>query len=222
MLAIAGGKGGCGKTTTTLGLAGALARRGFDPLVVDGDCDMPDIHHRVDLDRPGGIDSVADGETLVTAASHCPALPGVAILTGGKRDSLDAALRRAENWRGPVLVDCAAGTNPDSVRPLRYADRSLVVSTDQPQCIEDAEMTRTIARRLSAPPAGVLLRMTTPHAPGMLPDGWVVAGRIPPAESPLESPRVRHEYWSLSREIFPLEVDSRAERAGVTPSQQRY
>src|SRR6056297_615748 len=55
MLAIAGGKGGCGKTTTAVGLARAFASLGADPLVVDADLDMPDLHHRTGVDREPGI-----------------------------------------------------------------------------------------------------------------------------------------------------------------------
>ncbi|MFW6000490.1 MAG: AAA family ATPase, partial [Halorubrum sp.] len=39
MIAVAGGKGGSGKTTTTLGLARALSRRGAPVVAADADWD---------------------------------------------------------------------------------------------------------------------------------------------------------------------------------------
>lgn len=43
MLAVAGGKGGSGKTTTTVGLARALARRGASVVAADADWDLPNL-----------------------------------------------------------------------------------------------------------------------------------------------------------------------------------
>jgi septum site-determining protein MinD len=54
MLVIAGGKGGCGKTTTALGLAAVLAERGAPAVVADADRDMPDLHALAGVRRPGG------------------------------------------------------------------------------------------------------------------------------------------------------------------------
>ena len=44
MIAVAGGKGGSGKTTTTLGLARALSRRGAPVVAADADWDLPNLH----------------------------------------------------------------------------------------------------------------------------------------------------------------------------------
>lgn len=43
MLAVAGGKGGSGKTTTTVGLARALVRRGASVVAADADWDLPNL-----------------------------------------------------------------------------------------------------------------------------------------------------------------------------------
>ncbi|MFC6733023.1 MULTISPECIES: ParA family protein [unclassified Haladaptatus] len=69
MLAVAGGKGSCGKTTTTLGLARALARHGHDVVAVDTDTAMPNLHAVADVDREPGLPALERGATL-QAASH--------------------------------------------------------------------------------------------------------------------------------------------------------
>ena len=200
MIAITGGKGGCGKTTTTLGLANALARSGQNPLVVDGDCDMPDVHHRLGVARCGGVDELASGRPIQRVVARSNKLPGVSLVTGGRRGNLDAALRRLVSWHGPVLVDCAAGVNADSLRPLRHAQRSVVVSTDQPQCIEDTARTIEIAQRLSAPPVGVVLRETT-GSDCTLPGHWTVLGTLPRVDRPLESLHLHTEFVTIANTI---------------------
>lgn len=202
MLAIAGGKGGCGKTTTALGLAAAHARQGADTLVVDADCDMPDVHHRASVPHSPGVDAVADGAGLNEAVHRSPTTPGVWILPAGRRRNLETALRLVERWRGPVLVDCPAGTNPDATLPLRHADATLVVSTDQPQCLEDAETTREIARSVGAPAVGVIIRNIDTGSRDRIPPDWKLLTRVPSVDTPLASSRVREEWLSVSNTII--------------------
>ena len=63
MLAVAGGKGGVGRTTTTLGLAAAAARVGYAPVVVDANRDCPDLARRATVD-PAGVETLAAGGSL--------------------------------------------------------------------------------------------------------------------------------------------------------------
>ncbi|WP_267162462.1 MinD/ParA family ATP-binding protein [Halovenus salina] len=209
MLAFAGGKGGCGKTTTTLGVAAALGRCGADPLVVDGDCDMPDVHHRLGLPRDEGIDALARGRPLRAVTSRTDALPGVSVVQGGKREALEPALRRAQPWDGPVLVDCGAGTNPDAVTPLRHAERAIIVSTDQPQCIEDAETTRRIAWRLDTSVAGVVVRRSvqagaddTVSTRRRIPPEWHILGDVPVADTPLEDDSTMDVFQTIAAAVY--------------------
>lgn len=231
MLAITGGKGGCGKTTTALGLAGALAGQGYEPLVVDGDCDMPDVHHRLGLERAPGVDGFADGKSLTDCLVRPDQQSRIAVLTGGRREALNDALRTLTCWKGPVIVDCSAGTNRESLLPLRHADRAIVVSTDQPQCLEDAAITRTVARRLSAAVAGVLLRKTgssgresTRQLSGgaRIPSSWRVLGVLPPVNEPLNDERTVSTFRSTSTALYPPVTDrvksSRTKRQTARPA----
>ncbi|MHB9286139.1 MinD/ParA family protein [Halobacteriales archaeon Cl-PHB] len=159
MLAIAGGKGGCGKTTTTIGIGRALADLGYRPLLVDADLGMPDLHTRLDLDRDPGLDALGPDTPVEAVARERPAPSGVAVCpAGGATPPVADGLERTNTWEGPVLVDCPAGAGPDAAAPLRVASATVVVSTATATSLADAAKTAAMARTLDAPPACAVVR----------------------------------------------------------------
>lgn len=198
MLAIAGGKGGSGKTTTAAGLAWMLARRGADPILVDCDTDMPDLHHLLDGLRPGGVDRLAAGQRVERCCERSPTVPGVRCLTGGERSSVADALTRLAEWYDPVILDCPPGAGPDAVRPLRAANRVVLVSTDQSQALTDTAATARTARELDTRVLGLLLRETTSDAPAAWPDDSPILTRVDSVETPLENPQARAAWAKLA------------------------
>lgn len=162
MLAVAGGKGGCGKTTTTLGLALASARRGRTVLAVDADVDVPDLHRLAGLDvaatdRPGDV--VVSDERLAPEPRPVPGSPRVDVLPAGPAtvpDDLEARLRAARG-HNRVLVDCPAGAGRDAAVPLRAADRTLLVSTATDPSLRAAAKTAAMSRAVGTPVAGAVL-----------------------------------------------------------------
>ncbi len=198
MLAIAGGKGGSGKTTTAVGLAWMLARRGSDPIVVDCDTDMPDIHHLLDGLTPGGIDRLASGRTLEGSCEQSSTVPGVRCLTAGDRSNVSDALTRLTDWHDPVFLDCPPGAGPDAVRPLRHAHRVLLVSTDQQTAVTDTVRTARTARELGPGVLGAILRETSSGSVSEWPDESPLLGRVGSVEAPLEDPQVRAVWSALA------------------------
>jgi septum site-determining protein MinD len=210
MLAITGGKGGCGKTTTALGIARALLERGVDPLVVDADTDCPDVHLLADVDREPTWDALGDVAVLERVCRRAASLGGVAVLPAGKEESCAQALTRAKRWHGPVLVDCPAGAGPDAATPLRVTDRSLLASVAEPESLEDTAKSAAVARRLGATPAAAVLRSEEP--PERLPFECQPVIRIPrvavgaasgrAVESVLSHPGVAAAYHRVSRVLW--------------------
>lgn len=203
MLAIAGGKGGCGKTTTAVGIARALARRERSPLVVGADPDVPDLRRLVGVPPQPSTDALP-GRPLDRVVHRPADLPGVAAVPAGTPDRTVAALARAREWPGPVLVDCPPGCDGHVAAPLRACDRALVLTTDRPQSREDARKTARLVRNLGANLSGATVRLTgadtvEADSGGVLPP---VVARIPEAASPLSDPRTRSAYAGLARALF--------------------
>jgi len=166
-VAIAGGKGGCGKTTTTLGLALALVDRGHEPIVVDADVDIPDLHIRAGVAREPGIPAVAAGDRPVRALQPSTRYPGVSVLaTGTATTEVETALERVARTPRPVVIDCPAGAGPDVSAPLRAAHRSVVVTTTDPASRVDAAKTARMADTLGATPAATVRRARPEQADG--------------------------------------------------------
>jgi septum site-determining protein MinD len=201
MLAITGGKGGSGKTTTALGLAAALVRQGENPIVVDCDCDMPDLHHLLHIDRADGIDTLARGGSIAAACQSSTTVPGVRSITAGDRSNVDTALTQLADWHDTVILDCPPGTGPDAVRPLRHARQTLVVSTDQPQSLADAQTTAHTAREVGTDVAGLLVRKTSGSSQIRWSDESPLLARVDSVETPLSNPQIRARWSRLAQQL---------------------
>jgi len=210
MLAIAGGKGGSGKTTTALGLARALARRGRHPVVVDCDCDMPNLHHLANVEYRGGVDELAKGRTIEQALQNSTAVPGVRLLTAGDREHVETALRRVRSWHGPVILDCPPGIGPDAVRPLRFATETLLVTTDQPQSIADTQTTAQSASELDTSAVGVVVRLTEGETDSedrrhdetvRWPETVSLQTQVPTVGDPFDHPTVRQGWAEIATKL---------------------
>jgi len=174
MLAIAGGKGGCGKTTTTLRLATDLARRGRDVLAVDADRDMPDLHALAGVPNDPTVAELASDDDpdsgVASVARPVPGHPGVAVLPaapGVGRRELRRVLRRLEPTHRATLVDCPSGTGLAAVDPIRVAEGVLVVTTPSPASLRDATKTAAIARAVGTPVVCVAVTRTDAAPPGI-------------------------------------------------------
>lgn len=202
MLAIAGGAGGAGKTTTALGLARALPDR---VVVADADVDMPDLHHLAGLGRDQTLAAVADGRDPGVVARAWPGADGVAVVPAPTGD--DAVVPGLDRLRGTadaVLVDCPGGAGPDAAAPLRAADAALLVTTAEPRALRDATKTAATARALGTAVAGAVLTRAR-----RAPDGLVALldcpalGAVPDVDPPvLPDPDARGAYRRIARQLI--------------------
>lgn len=209
-VAVAGGKGGCGKTTTTLGLGRALRSAGHDPLAVDADTTMPDLAVTAGIaptasprvgSSPGARDDAGalghrDDHRMDWERDEAGlrvVRPTAATATG--TGAIERTLRACTTSAATTLVDCPAGAGRDAVTPLRLADRVVVVTLPTKRSVDDACKTAAMARAVGTPVAGVVVtRSTDPDARlSTVIDAPVLAG-VPPLDDPLRTAAGRRAF----------------------------
>lgn len=210
MLAIAGAKGGCGKTTTALGVAEAFARSGDASLVVDADRQLPNLHVIADVDRTPTVAAAEGPEDVTRVAQQVPGEPGVGILPAPLEDEsvdFEAALGRLHSDSTRTVVDCPSGAGPDVMEPLMASDRVLVVTTPSDRSVSAAETTIDIARRAGVPVAGLVVARA-PTVPEELATriDVPVLGAVPEADAPLTDESARSTYDEVARKLASSEA----------------
>jgi septum site-determining protein MinD len=175
--AIASGKGGVGKTTTTVNLGTALAGVGNRVVIVDVDLGMANLAGFVSLNAgETSLHDVLGGSATVDQATYELAngiwaipsgvdLDGYADVATEGLTSVIADLRERFDY---VLLDVGAGVSHETVLPLGLADATLLVSTTEPASIQDARKTVDLVGRAGGHVGGVVVtrtRSTDPVSP---------------------------------------------------------
>jgi septum site-determining protein MinD len=164
--AVASGKGGVGKTTTTVNLGTALASGGSRVAIVDADLGMANAAGFLGLDPDGPTlhDVLADEATVPEATYEVA--DGIAVLPGSPdleafaaidATGLDGVVDRLRDEFEYVLIDVGAGVSHEAVLPLGIADEVLVVSTPEPASAQDVRKTVELAETAGGSVAGLVV-----------------------------------------------------------------
>lgn len=199
-IVVAGAKGGSGKTTVSLGLAGAFSRTNREAVVVDADRQLPNLHVMAGLDREPTLSDLGRGTEVRDVVQRRPDDPDVGIIAAPRVDEpvdIRSRLERLDVGDRQLLVDCPSGFGPAAVDPLTAADAAVVVTTRSERSVDAAERTIEVAERLGTPVRGAIVSRSD-RVPDEIQSRLEVPvlGAVPEvgAENPLTAPAVRDAF----------------------------
>ena len=156
VIAVTSGKGGVGKTSTSVNLAISLAARGSRVILLDADLGLANVEVLLGLNSLYNLQHVISGEktlaqTLVEGPGGIWVAPGtsglarLADLSEPARQNIMSGLQEIQEMADFIVVDTMAGIGRNAVAFVIAADEVLLVTTPEPSAIVDAyAMIKTI------------------------------------------------------------------------------
>ena len=148
VIAIAGGKGGTGKTNIAVNLAQALANEGKRTLILDADLGMANVDVLLGLKPENTLYDVMCGkcelEDILLTGGHnlkvIPAASGIGQLANMRWQECAGLVRAFSDLKEPVdtlIVDTATGVSESVAVFCQAANEILVVVCNEPASISD-------------------------------------------------------------------------------------
>lgn len=142
-IAVLSGKGGTGKTITTINLGLAFQEFGYQTVLIDADQTSPDLSLLLGLnpDQDYTLQDVLKGEEVLRSICMHPSglmvIPTQFVSGGGKinKKKFEKALKRL---REIILIDCPPGFYSDVKDIIEVVDEILVLTNPEVSSIIDA------------------------------------------------------------------------------------
>lgn len=149
-IVVTSGKGGTGKTTLTAGVASCLAAIGRRVLCIDMDIGLRNLDISLGMSDRVVMDfsDVVEGRcSLERGAAAHPVIEGLYLLTAPMRLSAERIsprqmvrfLAKAKESFDYILIDSPAGIGSGFQLAVAGADRAIVVTTNDPSALRDAQ-----------------------------------------------------------------------------------
>ena len=157
-LCITSGKGGVGKTSFAVNVACALAAKGHDVLLIDGDLGLANVDVLMGLSVSSNVRHILEGdsdplETVIFVQENLGVLPATSgvpeMVTLGPDDQarLGGLLTGLASHFDYALMDTAAGIGPSVLWFNNFVDHNIVVLTPDPTSLTDAyALIKTLSR----------------------------------------------------------------------------
>lgn len=152
LITVASGKGGVGKTWLSVTLSHALASRGRNVLLFDGDLGLANVDIQLGITPESDLGAVIAGDATLAGVTTrfggdrdgfdiIPGKSGSGALGNLQRDMLSrlkaGLIGRAADY-DHVILDMAAGIDPSVTMLSQHAGMVLVVMTGDPTSLTDA------------------------------------------------------------------------------------
>ncbi len=168
-IAFVSGKGGVGKTTSTINVGQALINLGHKVVLLDANLVTPNLGIYLGLmDPPNSLNKFLRKEKSLkqitylheSGLSFIPASPSYTEFQRTNPQKLGEIFEHLEDMAEFVLVDSPSGLGFDVQQVLKNCDEALVVVTPTLSSVMDALKSIELAKSTNTIIAGILLNMT--------------------------------------------------------------
>jgi len=164
--AILSGKGGVGKTTSTINLGTCLNHLGEDVIIIDANLTTPNVGIHLGAPIvPVTLNHVLNGRAELEDAiyeheSGTKIMPASLSLKETEKiyyKKLPDVTRRLKKITNHVLIDSAAGLGEEARSAMHAADEVIIITNPEMPAVTDALKTIKLAEETNKPVTGVII-----------------------------------------------------------------